>query len=171
MNYKHGMRRTRPYAIWSSMRARCGNPKDPAYQDYGGRGITVCKRWDDFAHFFADMGWPPKSHSIERINNDRGYEPGNCVWATRVEQNRNRRGLREITIDGVTKPLSAWVEHFAVVSYATAHQRLTKGWPATDALTIPLVTRRKGVPRGERLVAFGAERGVVFSDSEARNAA
>jgi len=81
------------YNIWHLMRARCQSPRAAHYQDYGGRGITVCERWDaDFAAFYADVGpRPSRNHSIDRINNDGNYEPGNVRWATASEQARNRR--------------------------------------------------------------------------------
>ena len=74
------------------MRNRCNNPSSPHYSDYGGRGITVCDRWNDFTLFLEDMGERPSlSLSIERLENDLGYSPDNCIWATRVQQNNNRR--------------------------------------------------------------------------------
>jgi hypothetical protein len=81
------------YVAWDSMKQRCLNPKNAAYKNYGARGITVCERWrGSFELFLADMGARPSpQHTIERLNNDRGYEPGNCCWATRSEQNRNQR--------------------------------------------------------------------------------
>lgn len=82
------------YMSWSSMLKRCSNPSSKDYKSYGGRGVTVCDRWHSFDNFLADMGEKPIGLSIDRRDNDRGYEPGNCRWATTTEQNRNRRGVR-----------------------------------------------------------------------------
>jgi hypothetical protein len=73
------------------MRRRCLNPDDPAWKYYGGRGITICEQWLQFENFYRDMGDPPERMSIDRNDNDRGYEPGNCRWATAAEQAKNRR--------------------------------------------------------------------------------
>jgi hypothetical protein len=72
------------------MRKRCSNPNDARFKHYGGRGIRVCERWDSFERFFADMGPRPPGYSIERINNDGNYEPGNCKWLPKTEQAKNR---------------------------------------------------------------------------------
>lgn len=86
---RHG---TRLYDAWRNMKGRCYKPSRPDYVNYGGRGITVCQRWlDDFEAFAADMGEPPKEMSLDRIDNDKNYEPANCRWATRAEQNSNQR--------------------------------------------------------------------------------
>lgn len=89
----HGMSKSRVYRIWDAMKSRCENPKNSKYRYYGGRGIKVCKRWSrSFEAFYQDMGEPPTpQYSIDRIDNDGDYEPGNCRWATMTEQNRNKR--------------------------------------------------------------------------------
>jgi len=90
----HGLRRHPLYRRWQNMLQRCQNPGNPRYADYGGRGITVCERWkgpEGFPNFVADMGECPEGRSLDRIDNDSGYEPGNCRWATLLEQRHNRR--------------------------------------------------------------------------------
>jgi hypothetical protein len=162
----HGGRHTRAYEIWCGIRARCQNPNAPAYPNYGGRGITVCERWQRFSNFFADMGEPPKGMTLERIDNDGSYCPKNCVWADRRTQGRNKRNNRLLTIDGETHPISVWAER-AGLRYATVHQRIVKGWSPEDAVKLPLITRRKGIPRGAKIHAFGGNHGVQFHDAEA----
>ncbi|HUB09426.1 MAG TPA: hypothetical protein VMB50_20650 [Myxococcales bacterium] len=90
----HG-HRTPEWCAWREMRYRCQTPTARAYPQYGGRGIKVCERWQVFENFLADMGRRPSPrHSLDRIDNDGNYEPGNCRWATSLEQNRNRRTPR-----------------------------------------------------------------------------
>jgi len=95
---KHGHAKTKAntpeYTCWRNMRGRCENPSLRNFKYYGARGIKVCAQWASFDAFLADMGRRPSAkHSIERLNNDGNYEPGNCVWATKGVQNRNRRKL------------------------------------------------------------------------------
>lgn len=114
MAAKHGRAGTPEYVIWEGMKARCSNPNRPRYNRYGGRGIGVCDRWQDFSLFLTDMGERPgPGFSIERIDDSKGYEPGNCRWATRAEQQRHKRMQKNNTssVTGVTwdKNRNKWV--------------------------------------------------------------
>lgn len=93
---KHGQSwpPTKTYRSWLTMMTRCNNPKFPRYRDYGGRGISVCQEWHKFQAFFEDMGNRPEGKTLDRINNDGNYEPGNCRWATPLEQRHNCRPKR-----------------------------------------------------------------------------
>jgi hypothetical protein len=138
-------RPSREYIVWRHVIARCENPEDPAYKDYGARGIGVCKRWrDSFENFLADMGFRPRGLSIERIDNNKGYEPGNCKWANPFEQARNRRNNISITHNGKTMVLSEWASHLGL-KYHTLYARITtQGMSFDAAISIPV---RKHKPR------------------------
>lgn len=95
MNYKHGLADVHPlYSAWSDMRRRCSNPDHPAYKYYGGRGIQVCERWNCFAAYLEDVGERPSGYSLDRVDNDGNYEPGNVRWADRSTQAKNRRAFK-----------------------------------------------------------------------------
>lgn len=102
------------YRAWTSMKQRCYNPNAAGYSAYGGRGITVCQRWlGSYEAFAADMGErPTNKHSLDRYNNDLGYTPGNCRWATPLEQRQNTQRAHWLAYDGDTQPLSVWAERW-----------------------------------------------------------
>lgn len=116
----HGLSRSPEYRTWVNINYRCYNSNYTSYKNYGGRGIAVCDRWrepDDkgFLNFLADMGKrPSKQHSIERENNNGNYEPGNCRWATRHEQNRNQRSNVNLTYNGKTQCIADWEKEFSL---------------------------------------------------------
>ena len=114
----HGMSNRSEYWIWKSMRSRCNNVKTENYKNYGGRGIKVCKRWDSFENFYKDMGPRPSSeYSIERLDNDGNYEPSNCKWGTREEQQNNMRSNVLITYQDKTQTLAQWCRELKVVYF------------------------------------------------------
>lgn len=141
---RHGLTRTPEHRSWSSMRSRCNNPNHHAYDYYGGRGIKVCERWDSFELFLADMGPRPSlSHSLDRIDNDKGYSPDNCRWATQIEQRLNNSSIRLVEIDGVTRRLFEW-SHISGIPFDVLFKRLEAGWDPKRAITQP---RRITKPR------------------------
>ena len=136
----HGKSKSRIYKIWCSMKARCENPNDKAYKNYGGRGIKVCPQWsgkNGFINFYNDMGDKPPRLSIDRIDNNGNYSPENCRWATKKEQQNNTRTNRMITINGVTKTIHQWCEERGM-KYETVRRRIdTYHWPIQDAIFTP----------------------------------
>jgi hypothetical protein len=133
---------TPEHKTWLSMKNRCLNPNDTRFADYGGRGITICDKWENsFETFYADMGPRPEGCSIDRIDVDGDYEPSNCRWATDTEQRRNKRNNHLITHKGETKTLAEWSE-ITNIKYATLKIRINKlKWPVERALTEPVRTR------------------------------
>ena len=132
---KHGMAGTKDYQAWDAMRQRCVNPNNSAYSYYGGRGIKVCERWmKSFENFLSDMGPRPPKATIDRRDNNGNYEPGNCVWATRKEQQQNRRGNVYYTIGAETKCLMEWCEQYNI-SYGAVRGRVNRGWDVEKAIT------------------------------------
>jgi hypothetical protein len=126
------------YRAWQDMMQRTDNPKNKHYGDYGGRGIETCERWAEFDNFLADMGRRPSAkYSIDRIDNNQGYSPSNCRWATRAEQNRNRRDNRLITYKGETKCIMDWAVEKGL-KWSTLGGRLRRGEPIESALNRPL---------------------------------
>ena len=105
---KHGLSRSIEYKTWTGMHRRCYEETDKNYSRYGKRGIGICERWHSFENFYADMGNKPAGMSIERIDNNKGYSPDNCRWATKVEQSKNRRLTINLTYNGITMCLKDW---------------------------------------------------------------
>lgn len=146
MRELHGLRKNAAYAVWCNMKTRCYNPNSTFYADYGGRGITVCQRWrESFTAFYADMGERPDGMTIERGDNDGAYEPGNCYWATRKAQSRNRRGRRYVSANGKTLSLAEWSD-LNGVSIGTMWERLRLGWDAEKVVN----TRVGGAGYGKK---------------------
>jgi len=142
---RHGLEGTYIYSIWRGMLARCLCQTGRGYKDYGGRGITVCERWkNSVTDFVDDMGpRPSPAHSIDRINVNGNYEPGNCRWATRSQQQRNRRCNPVIVIDGIKMLLVEASEKYRIHS-KTALDRMQKfGWSAEKAFKTPLLRKKK----------------------------
>lgn len=133
----HGLSRIREYHVWGELKSRCLNKSHRVYSDYGGRGITVCERWNKFSAFMEDMGLrPTPRHTIERIDNDGPYSKENCRWATYKDQQRNKRSTRFVMLNGVSKSLAAWVDELGSNRNAV-DSRLRRGWSEKDALTTP----------------------------------
>jgi hypothetical protein len=139
---KHGCgspnKRSPEYVTWVSMKQRCYNPKFKSFKHYGGRGITVCESWrQDFRNFLKNVGAKPSPrHQLDRIDNNKGYYPGNVRWATPNEQSRNRRSTVFLTFRGECKPLITWCEQLGISRLLVA-KRVRTGWEHEKALTTP----------------------------------
>ncbi len=132
----HGMTGSLEYSSWQNMKARCTNPNNPRFPDYGGRGVKVSEHWlHDFAAFFADMGpIPSPEHSIDRFPDKNGnYEPGNCRWATETEQQQNRRSNHLLTFRGETLCIAEWSRRLNLTR-RTIRLRLARGWTVEQTL-------------------------------------
>lgn len=131
---KHGACGTKIHRAWMEMLKRCTNKNTKNWCNYGGRGIAVCERWHQFENFLADMGAPPLGASIDRIDNNGNYEPGNCRWATWTEQQRNKRSNRPVTAFGQTKTIVEWSLQTGIPR-TTIWNRLNRGISPEIAVT------------------------------------
>ena len=130
------------YNSWQSMRKRCNNPNDPSYSEYGAKGITICKEWDRFELFLADMGERPQGTTLHRKNNKMGYSPSNCVWADTKTQAIERKGTIWVTIEGRTQCLADWAEEYEI-KMSTVQARIYRmKWSPEKALTTPLLRKK-----------------------------
>ena len=138
---KHGKYLSPEHLAWKGIIQRCTNPKSKSYKNYGGRGIGVYKEWrENFINFYNYIGPKPYSAAtVERIDNNKGYEPGNCRWATRKEQGNNtRKNIPLITFNEKTKSLADWSKEYGI-KYPTLHERIyRRSWPIEKALVMPL---------------------------------
>jgi len=132
----HNMSNTPTYRTWVNIRTRCENPNTPYWPAYGGRGITVSRRWQSFEAFLADMGPRPNGASLDRIDNDGPYSKANCRWATRRTQMRNTRRNIFVSAFGRTLVIEDW-SSLTGIHKNTLTFRIKSGWPAELALTLP----------------------------------
>jgi len=146
---KHGEHGSRTYRCWDHMIQRCENRKNTRWVDYGGRGISVCERWHDFRSFLTDMGECPSDHSIDRINNDGNYEPGNCRWANIFQQSQNTRRNVFLELNGERKTISEW-SRCSGLAEGVLRYRADKKWPADLILSIPSFTGNRISKRSQR---------------------
>lgn len=137
----HGMSGTKTYKSWDAMKQRCSNKNKSGYHRYGGRGIKVCDRWMKFENFYKDMEDKPNGLTLDRIDNDGNYEPGNCRWATWKQQASNKLksggNPRLISINGKTQNITAWSKEFNI-SRNLVYSRLFSGWTVKRALSTPV---------------------------------
>lgn len=138
-NFKHGQVGTPAYRSWAAAKERCFNPSNHHYPTYGALGVTMCERWrSSFQNFLDDMGERPEGRTLDRYPDPFGdYEPGNCRWATPLEQSRNRRNQVDYRIFDSGMTLADAVAKYGKVSLDAARDRIRRGWDAETALLTP----------------------------------
>jgi len=154
----HGQSKTAEYRAWHTMKQRCRNSNNPKWYNYGGRGITVCNRWLTFENFIEDMGPKPSpQHSLDRIDNESGYRPDNCRWATQAEQRLNSRAV----YDSLAAECRA-----RGIPYATVKDRRRRGWTVQQALDTPPFGNPHTLQKSQRQMA--REHGLAASSLKKR---
>lgn len=138
--FKHGQEGTKVYFAWAAIKQRCLNKKCKSYKDYGARGINIFEEWLKFENFYAAVGDAPDGMSIDRIDNQKGYEPGNIRWTSMEVQNNNRRITVLISMFGKTQSLTMWAREYKI-SPISIKSRLKLGWSFEDALLKPIDKR------------------------------
>ncbi len=134
--FKHGMKETPIYRVWTDMKQRCLNPNRPKYKNYGGRGIKVCDRWLNFENFYKDMGEKPKNKSLDRIENNGDYTPENCKWSTQKQQCNNRQDNVVLSYKGDIFSVAEWGEKLKMNS-KKLYKRIYRGWSVERTLETP----------------------------------
>ena len=167
------------YTVWQGMKARCTNPNNEEYMNYGGRGIKFCTRWEKFENFLEDMGERPSDMQLDRIDNEGPYCKENCRWATRKEQARNKRTNRKVKLGDEERTISELAE-MSGIGWKTIEGRLNSGWSVEDAIQTPQIKKyqrclseddvreirrmhREGVPRKSIYEAFSQASRVQIS--------
>lgn len=123
---KHGLSKSKAYMVWSAMKGRCTNKRNKCYPDYGGRGIAVCDRWLSFDNFLSDMGEPEEKMMLERMDNESGYGPENCKWATRIVQSNNRRSNVMIKTDSDVMTMAQFAK-LTGLHYGNIRSKINRG--------------------------------------------
>lgn len=145
----HGMTGSPEYTVWKAMMARCYDAGNISYPRYGARGVEVCARWrGSFESFYSDMGARPANTSIDRINNSKGYEPGNCRWATPAEQTANRQ-LKRYAAFGEFDTYAGWARRYGVTAPGLRRRMLVNGMTLEEALTCSSRLGRNQFSRSE----------------------
>ncbi len=132
--------RTPEYNSWAAMMARCRNPRCPEFHYYGGRGITVCERWNDFKTFLSDMGQRPTKTTLDRIKVNLNYEPSNCRWANKETQSNNRRTNILIEYLGRIQSVAQWSREMGLKRQAILG-RIARGWTVEQTLSTPVLRK------------------------------
>ena len=142
-NAIHGLSGSRTYRIWRGIRARCNDPENKDFKNYGARGVKVDPNWNEsFLAFLMDMGEAPACMQIDRINNNGHYEKANCRWVTPIENSNNKRTCVFVTFDGKTQSIADWSREVGI-ERKTLEYRIRVGWSAERALKTPSLIKRK----------------------------
>lgn len=156
-NMKHGQHGTLTYSRWKSMRQRISDPQRAKYYAH----VACCDRWQSFENFLADMGECPSGHTLDRIDNQRGYEPGNCRWATMAQQNANRTNVVSLTHNGKSQSVADWAREIGIAANVL-RQRIYLGWDDERVLTTPVKSLKRGhAVEGLHLTQAFRKKGIV----------
>jgi hypothetical protein len=170
MNRIHGQTNSPEWNSWSSMFARCNNPKLMAFKNYGARGISICQEWSSFEVFLDDMGKRPSGHSLDRKDNTKDYEPGNCRWATPGEQSKNRRSVVMVTMDEETRCIAEWCDLLGIPR-SRVYSRIYSGINPVKALITPVNQAQRRGHRDEpqvvlKLAELRAQRTAIYRGNQ-----